>query len=101
MNVQIVVFPETKVAALEHFGPPDLEHTSVQKLLAWKLEQRLLDPLKHRSVSTAKVDVANASQFLRDPQSAVFLLKLAHEADQSLNRIEAHRVVKRRAHSAN
>ncbi len=49
MDVQIVLFPETNVAAIEHFGSPDLEHDTVRKLVAWKLEQRLLDPLKHRS----------------------------------------------------
>jgi len=49
MKVQMVVFPETKVAAIEHFGPPDLEHSTARKLIAWKLEQRLLDPLKYRS----------------------------------------------------
>ena len=49
MKVQIVVFPETKVAAIEHFGSPDLEHSTARKLIAWKLEQRLLDPLKYRS----------------------------------------------------
>ena len=49
MDVQIVVFPETNVAAIEHFGSPALEHDTARKLIAWKLEQRLLDPLKHRS----------------------------------------------------
>ena len=49
MDVQIVIFPETKIAAIEHFGPPALEHDTVRKLIAWKLEQRLLDPLKYRS----------------------------------------------------
>jgi AraC family transcriptional regulator len=49
MNVQIVVFPETKVAAIEHFGLPALEHDTARKLIAWRLEQRLMDPLKHRS----------------------------------------------------
>ena len=48
MEVQIVVFPETRVAAIEHFGSPALEHDTVRKLVAWKLEHRLLDPLKHR-----------------------------------------------------
>jgi hypothetical protein len=42
MNVQIVVFPETKVAAIEHFGSPDLEHSTGRKLIAWKLEQSLI-----------------------------------------------------------
>jgi DNA gyrase inhibitor GyrI len=49
MDVQIVVFPETNVAAIEHFGSPALEHNTVRKSIAWKLEQRLLDPAKHRS----------------------------------------------------
>jgi AraC family transcriptional regulator len=49
MDVQIVLFPETKVAAIEHLGSPTLEHATARKLIAWKLEQRLLDPLKHRS----------------------------------------------------
>ena len=49
MDVQIVSFPETKVAAVEHFGPPALEHETARKLIAWKLEQRLTDPLQNRS----------------------------------------------------
>ena len=49
MDVEIVLFPETRVAAIEHIGSPALEHATARKLLAWKLENRLLDPLKHRS----------------------------------------------------
>ena len=49
MDVQIITFPETKVAAIEHRGPPALEHDTVRKLIAWKLENRLLDPLKYRN----------------------------------------------------
>jgi len=37
MDVRIVVFPETKVAAVEHFGAPALEHATAKKLIAWKL----------------------------------------------------------------
>ncbi len=49
MDVQIVMFPETKVAAIEHLGSPALEHDTARKLIAWKLENRMLDPLKYRS----------------------------------------------------
>jgi AraC family transcriptional regulator len=49
MEVQIVTFPETKVAALEHRGPPALEYDTVRKLVAWKLENRLLDQSTYRS----------------------------------------------------
>jgi AraC family transcriptional regulator len=56
VKVQIVVFPETQVAAIEHFGSPALEHTTVRKLIAWKLENRLLDPLKYRSYGVHYTD---------------------------------------------
>jgi len=56
MDVQIAVFPETRVAAIEHFGSPALEHDTVLKLIAWKLEQRLLDPLKYRSYGVHHTD---------------------------------------------
>ena len=49
MDVQIVNFPETKVALIEHFGSPQTEYETARKLIAWKIENRLLDPLKHRS----------------------------------------------------
>lgn len=49
MHVEIVVFPETLVAAIEHRGSPALEHDTVRKLVAWKIEQRLLDQTKYRS----------------------------------------------------
>jgi len=35
-DVQIVHFPETKVAALEHRGSPQREHETVRKLIAWR-----------------------------------------------------------------
>jgi AraC family transcriptional regulator len=56
MDVQIVMFPETKVAAIEHFGSPALEHDTVRKLVAWKLERGLLDPKKHRSYGVHYTD---------------------------------------------
>jgi len=48
VEVQIVTFPETKVAALEHRGPPALEHQTIRKLITWRLEHRL-SPDRHRS----------------------------------------------------
>lgn len=48
MNVQIVDFPETKIAALEHRGPPALEHDTVRKLIDWRIANRL-HPDRHRS----------------------------------------------------
>lgn len=48
MDVQIVDFPEIKVAVLEHHGSPALEHESVGQLITWRLENRLL-PDRHRT----------------------------------------------------
>jgi AraC family transcriptional regulator len=49
MDVRIVTFPETQVASITHAGPPEAEHATVRKLVAWKLDNRLLDPVKNRS----------------------------------------------------
>jgi AraC family transcriptional regulator len=56
MDVQIVAFPETKVAAVEHFGSSALEHDTARKLIAWKLANRLLNPSKHRSYGVHYTD---------------------------------------------
>lgn len=49
MQVSIVAFPETKVAVISHIGPPSQEHETARKLIAWKLEHRLLDQSIYRS----------------------------------------------------
>jgi AraC family transcriptional regulator len=49
VKVKIVTFPETKVASITHFGPPEQEHITVRKLIDWKIQNRLLDQLKYRS----------------------------------------------------
>ncbi|MFZ1108045.1 MAG: GyrI-like domain-containing protein [Rhodomicrobium sp.] len=49
MEVRIVIFPETRVAAIEHRGAPSSEHDAVRKLIAWKLERKLVDAAKYRS----------------------------------------------------
>jgi AraC family transcriptional regulator len=59
MDVQIVIFPETKVAALEHFGSSGLEDDAPHKLIAWKLERHLLDALKNRSYVVHYTDPHN------------------------------------------
>lgn len=48
MEVRIIDFPETKVAVLEHHGDPALEYQSIQKLIDWRIENRL-SAEKHRS----------------------------------------------------
>lgn len=49
MGVEIILFPLTMVACVEHVGSPALEHETVKRLIAWKLEHRLTDLLKNRN----------------------------------------------------
>jgi AraC family transcriptional regulator len=49
MQVRIVTFPETRVAAISHVGPPWQEHETARKLVAWKLVHRLVDPALNRT----------------------------------------------------
>lgn len=49
MNVDIVNFPKTKVAVIEHLGSPRLEHESVKKLIAWRIENKLPLSDAHRN----------------------------------------------------
>lgn len=49
MQVSIVAFPETRVAGISHLGPPSQEHETARKLIAWKLERRLVDQARYRS----------------------------------------------------
>jgi AraC family transcriptional regulator len=49
MQVTIVTFPQTRVAMVIHRGAPTQEHDTARKLIAWKIENRLLDPVRNRS----------------------------------------------------
>jgi AraC family transcriptional regulator len=59
MEVGIVSFPETKVAFIEHRGSPALEYETVRKLIAWKINNHLLDQLKFRSYGIHYTDPFN------------------------------------------
>ncbi|MGD9964902.1 MAG: GyrI-like domain-containing protein [Hyphomonadaceae bacterium] len=48
MQVEIVNFPLTRVAAIDHFGSPATEHDTVRRLVAWKLRENLTDPVRYR-----------------------------------------------------
>ena len=55
MEVQIVDFPETKVAAVEHHGPSELEHDTARRLIEWRLHNRLPSD-RHRSYGVHYTD---------------------------------------------
>ena len=55
MEVRIVDFPETKVAAVEHLGPPELEHDTARRLIQWRIENRL-SPDRHRTYGVHYTD---------------------------------------------
>ena len=48
MDVRIVDFPATPVAAMEHRGPPSLEYQTVARFVAWRIANRL-PPARQRS----------------------------------------------------
>jgi len=56
MDVEIVYFPATKLAAIEHCGAPALEYATLKKLIAWKLEMGYRDPAKYRSYGVHYTD---------------------------------------------
>ncbi|MEO8157165.1 MAG: GyrI-like domain-containing protein [Betaproteobacteria bacterium] len=60
MQVEIVEFPETRVASIEHRGSPALEHQTVRKLVAWKLENHLFDQQNNRSYGLHYADPRNS-----------------------------------------
>lgn len=49
MEVEIVKFPETKVAVVEHVGSPAREHESVNKLVNWRIENGVPPSSTHRN----------------------------------------------------
>ena len=55
MEVRIVDFPETKVAAVEHLGSPELEHDTARRLIQWRIENRL-SPDRHRTYGVHYTD---------------------------------------------
>lgn len=58
MDVQIVNFPETRVAVVEHRGDPAQEHLSVMKLVEWRIANRL-SPQHHQSYGVHYNDPRN------------------------------------------
>lgn len=56
MQVTIVTFPRTRVASITHLGSPSREHDTARKLIAWKIENRLLDPVKNRTYGLHHAD---------------------------------------------
>jgi AraC family transcriptional regulator len=60
MDVKIVDFPETKVAAIEHHGPPHLEYETARKLIEWRVANRL-HPDRHRSYGVHYTDPYNTA----------------------------------------
>ena len=53
MDVKIVDFAETKVAALEHRGPPELVNDSARKFIEWRKEAKLSPKEKYRTFGIA------------------------------------------------
>ena len=53
MDVKIVEFAETKVAVLEHRGPPELLNDTVRKFIEWRKESKLSPKDRFRTFGIA------------------------------------------------
>jgi AraC family transcriptional regulator len=79
VKVDIVDFPETKVAIVEHDGSRSTEHSTARKLVAWKLERGLTDPEKHRHYGLHSID----------GERVQFCLSIEHDIDDDCAASEA------------
>ena len=55
MEVNIVEFPETRVAVAEHRGPPELEYQTSKRLIEWRMQNRV-SPVDHRTYGVHYTD---------------------------------------------
>lgn len=78
MNVRIVDFPETRVAAVEHRGPPALEHESARRLIAWRVANGL-PPERHATYGVHHTDPRTTPAADHRVDFCVALAPLAHE----------------------
>lgn len=60
MDVRIVEFPQTRVAAVEHRGPPDREHETARRLVHWRIA-RGLSPERHATYGVHHTDPATVA----------------------------------------
>ena len=75
MHVEIIDFPETKVAVLEHRGPPHLEHDTVLRLVEWRIANRL-PPDRHRSYGVHYTDPRTTPP---DDHRVDFCISVSHD----------------------
>jgi AraC family transcriptional regulator len=47
-DVRIVDFPDRRIAAVEHRGPPSAEHSTARRLIEWRIANRV-PPERHRT----------------------------------------------------
>jgi AraC family transcriptional regulator len=57
VDVRIVVFSETRVAVVEHRGPPEREYETSRRLIEWRIAHRL-SPAKHQTYGVHYTDPA-------------------------------------------
>jgi AraC family transcriptional regulator len=60
MQVSIVDFPDTRVAAVEHLGPPELEQQTAMRLVEWRIRNRV-PPDRHETYGVHYTDPSRTS----------------------------------------
>ena len=61
MQVDIVLFPFTKIAVVEYFGPIDAEYKAVSQLISWRKEVGFLNSQNHQSYGIHYTDPAQVA----------------------------------------
>lgn len=62
MNVEIVDFPETKIAVFEHHGSPALEEVSLQRFVKWRKRNKLPPSDENRSYGIHYTDATKVEK---------------------------------------
>ncbi len=93
MIVQIVLFPETPVAVIEHRGDPATETDTVRKLVAWKLKNGLTNPQNNRHYGLHYGDPKNTAA---DQHRVEFCLSVDGDIAQNSDGITARTLPARR-----
>lgn len=97
MDVRIITFPETQVAFLRHTGGSASEHETVRKLVAWKLENKLMDPVKHRHYGLHYFEREQAGQ---DTPRVDFCLSVDEAVAENIYGVEMKTIPQMRCASA-
>ena len=81
MIVEIINFPKTKIAVVEHCGSPMLENESINKLIAWRKENKLPPSDIHRSYG---IHYNDPNEVLPEDYRVDLCVSIEHEVSENI-----------------